>query len=216
MGYRGKVEQQEKARLLRAEHRTLQEIADRLGVSKSSVSLWCRDMDVVVPRRPSTGNRSTHPFHFAKVAEIDECDRRGLERLGTLSEQAFLVAGAALYAGEGSKADGKVLFANTNANMVAFFCRWLRTFFTVDEERMRARIYLHAELDLQAATAHWSGVTGIPETRFRTPYRAVPDPSIRRAKHEFGCVYVYYCCSRTHREVMGLIRALLSSGAIPG
>jgi hypothetical protein len=35
-------------------------------------------------------------------------------------------------------------------------------------------------------------------------------------KHEFGCVYVRYSCSRTHRRIMGLIRALLSSARDPG
>ena len=39
MGYRGKVRQQERARELRAQAWTLLEIANELGVSKSSVSL---------------------------------------------------------------------------------------------------------------------------------------------------------------------------------
>jgi transcriptional regulator with XRE-family HTH domain len=40
VGYRGKVKEQEKARALRAQNRTLADIAQTLGVSKSSVSLW--------------------------------------------------------------------------------------------------------------------------------------------------------------------------------
>jgi len=48
------------------------------------------------------------------------------------------------------------------------------------------------------------------------PYRAVADPTRRLTKHEFGCVYVCYSCTKTHRRIMGLIRALLSSSAIPG
>jgi len=39
MGYRGKVKEQDKARALRAQNRTLADIAQMLGVSKSSVSL---------------------------------------------------------------------------------------------------------------------------------------------------------------------------------
>jgi predicted transcriptional regulator len=39
MGYRGKVDAQEKAREMRARNMTLQDIATELGVSKSSVSL---------------------------------------------------------------------------------------------------------------------------------------------------------------------------------
>jgi len=81
---------------------------------------------------------------------------------------------------------------------------------------MRARVYLHEGLDLDAAERFWSAVAGVPRRQFQAPYRAVPDPSIRRAKHEHGCAYVYYCCSRTHREIMGLVQALLASEAIPG
>jgi hypothetical protein len=91
-----------------------------------------------------------------------------------------------------------------------------RAFFDVDEARMRARVYLHAGLDLEAAEQFWSELTGVPREQFRQPYRATADPSIRRNKHEHGCVYVYYCCSTTHRRIMGLVRALLVSSAIPG
>jgi predicted transcriptional regulator len=42
MGYRGKVKEQAKARALRAQNRTLADIAQTLGVSKSSVSLYYR------------------------------------------------------------------------------------------------------------------------------------------------------------------------------
>src|SRR5580765_4710316 len=99
MGYRGKVELQEKARLMRAEGRTLQDIATTLGVSKSSVSLWVRDVPFVHgPRQPSP-TRRPHPQHLAKLAEIARCNHDGINRVGALSEQAFLAAGAALYAG---------------------------------------------------------------------------------------------------------------------
>jgi transcriptional regulator with XRE-family HTH domain len=215
VGYRGKLEAQEKARLLREEGRTLKDIAEMLGVSKSSVSLWVRDIDVEIRRRKPV-RRRPHAQHLAKLTEIAECDERGSARLNALSDQAFLVAGVALYAGEGAKRDGRVMFANTDAEMVTFFCAWLRRFFVIDELRMRVRVYLHEGLDLDAAEAFWSNVTGIPREQFGAPYRAKADPTRRLNKHEHGCAYVGYSCSRTHREIMGLIRALLSSRAIPG
>jgi hypothetical protein len=216
MSYRGKVAEQEKARLLRAQSRTLADIAETLGVSKSSVSVWVRD----VPFRPSPrrygARRRRNRQHEAKLRQVEELDREGLIRIGDLSGQAFLAAGAALYAGEGSKTDGTVNFANSDPRMVRFFCVWLRRFFEIDESRLRARVYLHQGLDIDATQSFWSELTGIPKDQFRTPYRAVPDPSIRRNKHEHGCVYVYYCCSRTHRAIMGLVRALLSSKSHSG
>ena len=52
VGYRGKVREQEEAKRLRAAGRTLQQIADELGVSKSSVSLWVRDVPFTPSKRP--------------------------------------------------------------------------------------------------------------------------------------------------------------------
>ena len=216
MGYRGKLEAQEKARALRAQNRTLADIAETLGVAKSSVSVWVRDVPFTQSRRRTGPQRRRQPQHLARLAEIAECDEQGRQRVGELDGDAFLAAGVALYAGEGSKSEGKVLFANTDPAMVEFFCSWLRHFFEIDEARMRVRVYLHQGLDLEAAESFWSKRTLVPRAQFREAYRAIPDPSIRRNKHEHGCVYVYYCCSRTHRQIMGLIRALLSSNAYSG
>ena len=216
MGYRGKIEQQERARELRARNMTLQDIATELGVAKSSVSLWVRDVEFTPSKRRTGPQNRPHPVHEAKVAQIAQCDHEGVVRIGTLTDAAFLAAGVALYAGEGAKRDGSVNFANTDAAMVQFFCTWLRKFFDIDEARLRVRVYLHQGLDLDAAERHWSAVTKIPRSQFRQPYRAVAGPTRRLTKHEFGCVYVVYSCATTHRRIMGLIRALLSSSAIPG
>lgn len=87
---------------------------------------------------------------------------------------------------------------------------WLRRFFDIDESRLRVWLYLHEGLDLEAALAFWSELTSIPLTQFGKPYRAKPDPSIRKAKHPMGCPAVSYSCTRTHRIVMALVDALLS------
>jgi transcriptional regulator with XRE-family HTH domain len=210
VGYRGKTVEQQRARELRAQAWTLAEIADELGVSRSSASVWVRDVvfDPKPRQRPIFRNPSS--LHLKKLAEIDEMNEWGRARLATLSDDAFLAAGAALYAGEGAKAEGSVKFANTDAAMIGFFCRWLRAHFDVDESRVRVSVYLHQGLDLDAAHAFWSQITGVPETQFRKPYRAVADASIRTVKHEYGCCYVVYNCSRTHRAIMGLVRALLT------
>ena len=216
MGYRGKVEEQARARRLRAQAWTLQEIADELGVAKSSVSRWVRDVafDPSERRSAVTGRRprgSDHPLRRRKLAEVAACDAWGRDRVGALSDRDLLVAGAALYAGEGSKRDGMVSLANTDATMIALHCRWLRTFFEVDETRLRVFLYLHDGLDVDAAIRHWSKVTGIPPQQFSKPYRAAADAARKTSKHVFGCATVRYGCSRTHREVMGLVRALLGA-----
>ena len=114
----------------RAENMTLADIAATLGVSKSSVSLWVRDVPFTPSKRRSGPQRRPHPAHTAKLRQIEELNELGIKRIGTLGEEAFLVAGLALYAGEGSKGDGMVNFANTDERMISFFCAWLRRFFS--------------------------------------------------------------------------------------
>lgn len=216
MGYRGKVREREEARRLRAENRTLADIAEQLGVSKSSVSLWVRDVPFTPSTRRYGPQRRPHPAQERKFREIDECNQLGSDLLGVLDEEAFLAAGVALYAGEGTKRDGSVVFSNTDDRMMSFFCAWLRAFFEIDECRLRMRVYLHEGLDLGIAEDHSSEITGIPLVQFRRAYRAPSDATIRHNKHEYGCAYVSYTCSRTHRRIMGLIRALLSSASYSG
>lgn len=218
MGYRGKLAEQQRARELRARGWAMPDIAHELGVSKSSVSLWARDVEMPeaargVRRTPR--RRGSNKLQHSKQAEIDELAQAGRDQIAVLSERDLLIAGTALYAGEGSKRDGTVDFANSDPAFIALFCRWLRHFFTVDEARLRVLLYLHAELDLDAAMAHWSWVTGVPRSQFGKPYRAQTDPAVRTTKHEFGCCTVRYSCARTHRAIMGLVRAMLRADVDP-
>jgi hypothetical protein len=217
MGYRGKRAEQRQARQLRRTGLPLTEIAVRLGVSKSSVSLWVRDVAFEpLPRVTRGRRRDPNALQRRRQAEIDRLVEEGRIRIGRLTAREFLVAGVALYAGEGAKRDGAVKFANTNPRMITFYCAWLRRFFDIDESRLRVRLYLHEGLDLAATIAFWSKLTGIPPVQFQKPYRAVPDPSIRHVKHVHGCVSIDYSCSSTHRSIMGLVAALLGDDVTPG
>ena len=86
MGYRGKLAEQERARALRAEAWTLNEIAAELGVAKSSVSLWVRDVPFDEAARAARaganrnrGAQSRRPsrLRLEKQAEIERCWPRG-------------------------------------------------------------------------------------------------------------------------------------------
>jgi transcriptional regulator with XRE-family HTH domain len=187
MGYGGKVNEQQRARELRAQSWTLQDIATELGVSKSSVSVWVRDVEFT----PNSRRRARRPrpssLHLRKLAEVERFDRDGTSDMGRLTDREFLLFGVALYLGEGFKRDGQVSMANTDPEVLRAFVNWLRRFFRVDESRLRVRLYLHDGLDLKAAECFWSHLLDIPCSQFRQPYRAPADPTRRRSKHVQGC-----------------------------
>lgn len=216
MGYGGKVIEQARARVLQAEGLTLAQIAERLAVSKGSVSRWVRDVEV--PRRPAmpAAPRPPNALQRRKIAEVERLHAEGRARIGRLNEREFLVAGAALYAGEGTKTDGDVAFTNTDPRLIMFHCAWIRRFFDVDEARLRVSVYLHADLDIAEATSWWAEVTGIPPSQFTRPHRAVVNRSMRRSRHVHGCASVRYSCAATHRAVMGLMDGVLLAPRDPG
>ena len=68
MGYRGKVVERQKARTLRAEAWTLQEIADEVGASRGTVSVWVRDIDFEPKPRSRARKLGPNKLERAKAA----------------------------------------------------------------------------------------------------------------------------------------------------
>ncbi len=124
MGNGGKQVERLRARELRSTAWTLQEIAEELGVSKGSVSVWVRDVEFVPrPRNRGHGGQRPHPLHIRKLAEIERCRVEAEALIGTLSARDLTMFCLALYAGEGSKTEGAVSLANTDPILLRAFHR---------------------------------------------------------------------------------------------
>jgi transcriptional regulator with XRE-family HTH domain len=217
MGNGGKQVERRRARELRAEAWTLQEIAEELGVSKGSVSAWVRDVEFVPkPRNRGHDSQRPHPLHLRKLAEIERCRVEAEALIGAMSARDLTMFCLALYAGEGSKTEGAVKFANTSPTLSRVFITWLRQEFDVDETRLRVTLYLHSDLDLATANEFWSSALSVPVVQFPKPYRAPSDATIRNNRHIYGCATIGYSCRLTHRRVMAMIEAVTSPFALPG
>jgi hypothetical protein len=155
-------------------------------------------------------------MRLRKEAEIERCRHEAEAWIGDLTAREATMFVLGLYAGEGNKTEGGVGMANTNPLYLKVFVTWLREAFDIDESRLRAVLYLHEGLDLEMATAFWSELLDIPTTQFTKPYRAVPDSSIRTAKHIRGCPSVRYSSSEILRRVMAMIEAVTLRIANPG
>ncbi len=209
MGYAGKVAEREQARVLRAGGMRLVDMATQLDVSKGTVSTWVRDV-LCPPSDIRGGPRRPSSLHLDRLANEAAGLHWGAELVGRLGSRDLLIAGAALYVGEGGKTGNEVVFVNTDQRMVVLFVTWLRTFFDIDESRLKCRLYIHQGLDLPEATRAWSLALGIEEANFTRPYRAEANPSIRHSKYARGCLTVHYADAPTKRKILGLCEALLT------
>jgi transcriptional regulator with XRE-family HTH domain len=135
---RAKDDLHAKARELRAKGMTYTEIAGQLGVSKSSVSLWVRDM----PRQRRLSydayrkrNAEAVSRHWAELRSIRGARRyaareRASAEIGTLTDREILIAGAVAYWCEGSKSkqhrpQDRIIFVNSDPRLIVFFLRFL-------------------------------------------------------------------------------------------
>ena len=167
-------------------------------------------------RRPrNRGHRShnPHPFHLAKLAEIERCHVEGARRVGALSEREFFVLGAALYAGEGSKTQDQLVRQQRSELITS---SWRGSTILRRRERTGGSALPPRGARSHAAIDFWSEVTGISTSQFYKPYRAVADPTRRRTKHVMGCAGVTYLSTSTFRRVMGVVAAVSSKEVIPG
>jgi transposase len=69
---RAKTEQRDRARALRLQGKTYDQIVEELGVSKSSVSLWVRDL----PRRERTAEELKQHTDMMRAVRDDNIRRR--------------------------------------------------------------------------------------------------------------------------------------------
>lgn len=143
-----KLEQQQKARRLRHEQGlAINEIAALLQVSKSSVSLWVRDVtltDEHVARlnaRNPLYNRQLHSGQCRR--ERSRSTRREHQEAGrrkARQSDPLHMAGCMLYWAEGSKQRNVLVFTNSDPDMVAFFLRFLRRCYAVNDKEITVTI----------------------------------------------------------------------------
>lgn len=228
-----KDELRAQARQLRAQGLTYSEIAGELGVSKSSVSLWVRDL-------PRTGRLSYEEWRKRSAAakraywEAQRPIKQALREatrtaaaaeIGCLSHRELLIAGAIAYWCEGAKnkpyrRSDHVTFINSDPNLIAFFLRFLDVA-GVARDDLIYRIYIHQDADVAAAHRFWLAVTAASEEQFRRPTLKRHNPKTVRKNSGadyHGCLRVdVRRGSVLYRRIAGWASAVMtaSTGTLP-
>lgn len=146
-----KTAERERARKLRRrDGRSVKEIAAILGVSRSSVSLWVRDIELTLEQEERLHGRvSRGQFIGSKANEEKAHLRRRMYhaqgRRRARIEDAGYVAGCMLYWAEGDKARNSVRLANSDPEVIRFFVRFLRRYFAIEAQKIRLSCNLFAD-----------------------------------------------------------------------
>ncbi|MFF9401112.1 hypothetical protein ACF1FX_10745 [Streptomyces sp. NPDC014646] len=160
-----------RARELRLQGMTYDQIQVELGCSKSSISLWVRDLPKPVPSRTAAEQaRLAGRARWEHELVVRDEERRrtkaaAREEVGAMSDRELFLAGVALYWAEGSKDKPydrreTVAFINSDPDVITVYLAWLRLL-GVEPERLTYRVMIHETADVPAAERYWTDLVGI-------------------------------------------------------
>jgi len=224
MGNFGKIESKFKAQELRKQGLSYREILQAIHVSKSTISLWCKDIQLTKKQQLRLLNKKQFGQKKGSLAAAENKRNDRIERtknirilakkdVGEIIKRDKFMAGIALYAAEGTKADGKVAFANSDPKLIKFMMNWFLTFAKIPIEKIRGAIWLHEGLSESKSKKFWAKLTGIPKNQFHKTYIAkIKNESlkIRKNIHQYGIFSIRFSNSAIHRKIMGWIYAIFN------
>lgn len=201
---------------MRAEGWSVREIEQELGVARSSVSVWVRDI-VLGPSQLERLLTRTRPGQIVaaqrKAAAAREV-RRGYQLEGRRlihEREPSYAAGCMLYWAEGAKARNVVDFCNADPELVTTFAAFLRRHFEVTDARMRIACNLFADhVERQREIENfWLERLGLPETSLRKSQVNVYSKYSQKKrinKLPYGTCKLVVCDTRIVQTIYGSIQ----------
>jgi hypothetical protein len=206
-------------RLRRDEGRSVKEIAKLVGVSRSSVSLWVRDIPLTEEQTEALRRRNPVYDGQNKGARTNEArgrarrrayqaEGRALARAG----EALHLAGVMLYWAEGDKGEKHAArLANSDPQLLRFYVDFLRTSLGVLDERIRVTCNLFADhLEHQGEIEEfWITTLGLPRACLRRSIVNVYSKysqKKRRNKLPYGTCKVAVHDTRVVQSIFGSIQ----------
>ncbi|UXY20257.1 hypothetical protein N8I84_17200 [Streptomyces cynarae] len=192
----------DRARELRLQGWTYDQIQVELGCSKSSISLWVRDLPRPERRRSyeeaaAIARRGWEAKLRIRDEERQQTKQLALQEIGQLTNRELFLVGVGLYWAEGSKSkpyrrQERVIFVNSDPNMISLYLAWLNLL-GVEPERLRFAVHIHETADVAAAEEFWATHVGVErEVLLKTTLKK-HNPSTNRKNTDetyHGCLRV--------------------------
>lgn len=166
----------DRARELRLKGLTYDQIQVELGCSKSSISLWVRDLPKPERTHRPAGTdmaraqQGRKEAHERRKVEYEATRRAAEDEIGALTDRELFILGIGLYWAEGGKTKPhqphpQISFVNSDAGMIRTFLAWLRLM-GVTDDRLRFTLQIHETADIAKAEQYWIDVVGLDASHF--------------------------------------------------
>ncbi|MDP3770631.1 MAG: hypothetical protein Q8R40_06935 [bacterium] len=173
------IYKRDKARALRIEGMSLNEITEALNAPKSTVRYWCRDIVLpdslkrrLIKKQKIGGLISAEKLRAKRIAETERLLNEGIKEISHLTSRELFLVGVALYWAEGyRKGNEEFGFTNSDFRMITLMIQWLQEICGVSKERISLRVCINIahKNRLKDIQRFWSEATKIPLHQFSNP-----------------------------------------------
>lgn len=192
-------------------------IKEKLGVSKSSLTLWLKQVPFVANKIAinnilrAKNSLIVFQNNLRKTSE-QEALALAQEDVGKMSKRDLSMFGLGIYTGEGSKTVCTRV-VNSDPTIIKTCVAWFQKIYGLKKENFSVRLHLYPDRDIEKCQKYWANQTGIPLSQFQTSNidRRTNKKSKNSGKLPFGTAHVTIR-SRGNREYgILLMRRILAS-----
>lgn len=205
-----KLEQKIKAQELRNQGLTIKNISKQLNVSKSSVSLWVRDIKLTEKQMYNLQQQNP-AFNKQLNGSQIRSDNARLKRLQWQKEGKLKAkegdllhqAGCMLFWAEGKKHKNTCSFTNSDINMVKLFIKFMRTCFNVSNDKLTLTIncYTNNNLSKEDIENFWINELQLNKSNLRKGQENLrPRSATNKIRHN-KLLYGIICLSLHSTEI---------------
>lgn len=213
--------EKEKAIELRKIGLSIKTIAKKLGVAKSSVSVWVRKVELTKKQLQTlTENGQKREVIekrrlkrlFNEQVKRDEIMSVAGKDIKKISKHELRIIGLCLYWGEGGKTNqGSARVSNSDPAVIKTMMRFFKEVCLVKNERFRGHIHTYSHLNAKDAESYWSSVSSIPRNQFYKTYikRSIASKG-KKDNLPYGTFDIYVSDTKLFLQIMGQIEKLKS------
>ncbi len=166
---------------LRKQGYSYSEIQKKVRVSKSSLSLWLKKIDLKKSQKERFKGNLVKAQRLGMAAimkkrleKVERIYKESISEIGEIGNTELFYMGLMLYWSEGTKQREKspsqpVSFANSDPIMCKLFIKWVTDCLRIDMDRVIPKIYVHEKYRGKDVSLfkYWSNQVGIPKEKFK-------------------------------------------------
>lgn len=209
------------ARKIRKRGKSIKDIAKKLKMAKSTISIWCRDIKLsqkLLEKIYVNGMKKSlrgsllgaETNKKKKMDEMDRCFKEAQNIIKKITIRDLLIAGICLYWAEGAKTGGKFIFVNSDKWMIKIMLFFITNILNINKRMIYCTLqinFIHKKRT-EKIMKFWSKYLSIPLSNFRNPYyvKIKPKKKYENEENYYGVLRVGVLkSSKLQYKILGFV-----------